>query len=317
MNTSTKKILPEFTVHLRSWGAAALQAGQIRKGMDFGQKMNRVLSKAHIYVICRRPVLSFNPETFSFSHRQISGDLLYKAGGISQFLDFSFDFPFQSGEVSVVLSPYPHKEIWVLNEKQEKVRVLTAMELSQHPEFQKTGASFDDLEVLYIGNVFEEGGRSVYDRIKDKAVLQEMLLQMQAEMPDDEIMVYVFEYLPYDLVIMFGRLTLDTAASDSNERRFISVKAHPLTEHQKIALTQAGLIRYFQPQWNLTEKNLLRDEEKEVLQSCEELDIAGLIVEITTEKSNFRLYSKNATSQPRHMMMQNLIDPKERTAFFA
>ncbi|MCL1887107.1 MAG: hypothetical protein FWG01_04155 [Betaproteobacteria bacterium] len=317
MNTSTGKTLSEFSVHLRSWGAMALPASQLRVNMDFGEKMNRVLSDSHIYVLCKRPVFSFDPDTFLWSQNRVTCDLVCKVKGVSTSIHFEFDLPLKENEAMVALAPSPHREIRVLDEKGECVRILTAMGLSQHPAILRKDPFPNDLEVLYVGNVFEEGKTSVFERICRNEPLQNLVVAMQQALPDDEIIIYVFEYLPYELLALFGRLQHQSKEEGPGETRFVSIKDHPLTEHQKICLAQGGLIYYFRPDWQEPGGKMMPDAGQAVFQACEKLDMAGLVVEISTVRSHFRLYSASSALLPHHMTMINLSDSDSRAAFFS
>jgi hypothetical protein len=57
--------------------------------------------------------------------------------------------------------------------------------------------------------------------------------------------------------------------------------------------------------------------DRDVLLSCEKLDMAGLVLEITSERSHLIMHSASSAVIPHHMTTINLTDPKERAAFFA
>lgn len=317
MNASTGKALSGLSVHLRSWGALALPASQLRPGMDFGEKMKPVLSDSHIYLLCRRPAFSFDPATFSGARNRIGGDLVCKTGGVSKSIPFELDLPLKENETAIALSPFPHREIHILDEKGECVRRLTAMGLSQHPDVLKQDRFPNDMEVLYVGNVFAEGDTPVFERIVRNEPLQELLAAMQQALPDDEIIIYVFQYLPYELIALSGRLQHENGKEAPGGNRFMSIREHPLTAHQKICLAEAGLISYFQPAWQDAGGKMMPEAGQAVFEACDSLDIAGLVVEISTIRGHFRLYSASSALIEHHMAMINLADPALRSAFFS
>lgn len=314
MNDTARKPLSGFSLHLRSWGAMAMPAPDLRENMDFGQ-MNRVLSIAHVFLFCRRPRFSFDPEHFSVDGPRISCQLLCRARGAVKAIPFSFDFPLNEGEVSVVLAPAPHLEIHIVNGQGEPLRTLPAHGLSQHPDILKQEGWVNDLEVLYVGNVYEEGTLSAFERIRKDGDLQGLLVRMQEALPDDDIIAYAFEYLPYEMIVMPAALKPQGAGA--SDARFLSVKDHPLDEFRKICMAQAALVAHFRPAWNAPEKRVSRPESDRVLQSCEELDFSGVVIEISTVRSYFRLYSDAVPPIQHHMNMLDLSVPERRAAFFA
>ena len=315
MNTSTGKPLSGYSVHLRSWGAMALPVREIRPGMDFGEKMNRILSKSHIYLLCKRPAFSFDPGTFSWSGNQVSGDLVCKMKGMAKSFPFAFSLPLREDETTVVLTP-SHHEIHTLDADGQCIRRLSAMGLSQHPDILQKDRSVNDLEVLHIGNVFSEENIPVFGRICRDKPLQRFLETMQQALPDDDVIVYAFEYLPYELVTLPDRLSQDRE-KETGEVRFRSIREHPLSEYGKICLAEAGLIHYFQPAWQEKGEDALPHPGQTVFAACETLDMAGLVVELSTVRSHFRLFTPHSALLPHHMTMIGLSDPGERKAFFA
>lgn len=83
----------------------------------------------------------------------------------------------------------------------------------------------NDLEVLYAGNVYKEGTLSAFEKVRSNKALQELLAGMRKALPDDDIIVYAFEYLPYDLIPMLGALM--PQGLQAQDARFLSTKDHP------------------------------------------------------------------------------------------
>lgn len=316
MNDTARKPLSELSLHLRSWGGIAMPADELRDNMNFGEAINRVLSIAHVVLFCRRPRFSFDAEHFSAEGSHIACRLICRVDGVEKTIPFSFDYPLQAGETAIVLSPFPHREIHTINAQGEPVRRLYAHGLSQHPDIVKQERWVNELEVLYAGNVYEEGtAPSAFERVRKNASLQGLLEAMREALPDDDILVYAFEYLPYDLLPMPG--ALKPKSTGRQEARFLSTKDHPLSEFQKICMAQASLIAYFGPAWNVAEKRTSAPASVAALQHCEALDFSGVVIEVSTVRSHFRLYSRATRAMEHHMHMMDLSDPERRAAFFA
>lgn len=314
MNNTAKKPLSGKSLHLRSWAGVALTADELRTNMDFGNQINHILSISHIVLFCRRPRFTFDPENFTVDGNGISGRLLCHVEDASRTIPFVFEFPMREGETSFVLAPFPHREIHIVNGQCEPVRTITAHGLSQHPDILKREPWVNDLEVLYAGNVYQEGNLSAFERVLKDGVSQELLALMRQALPDDDIIVYAFEYLPSDLTPMFGALT--PQGTKTQETRFLSTQDNPLSEFQKTCMAQAALIDYFRPAWNAPDKRVCRPESQRVFQSCETLDFSGLVIEISTVRSHFRLYSSAVLPMHHHMNMLDLSDREERAVFF-
>lgn len=315
MTDTDRKPLSGKSLHLRSWAGVALPADELRENMDFGERTNRILSISHIVLFCRRPRFSFDPDNFSVNGNSISGQLLCRVDDIIKTVAFSFELPLREGEVSFVLSSFPHRKIHIVDREGKPARMLSAHGLSQHPEILKREPWINDLEVLYVGNVYQEGTLSAFERVFNNENLRELLIRMRHALPEDDIIVYAFEYLPCELVPMLGALM--PQGPETKKSRFLSTQNHPLNEFQKTCMEQAALIEYFHPDWNAPDKCVNFPEANHVFQSCEMLDFSGVVIEISTVRSHFRLYSRIVPPMHHHMNMLDLSDPEKRAVFFA
>ena len=137
-------------------------------------------------------------------------------------------------------------EIRTLDVKGRCTRRLNAMGLSQHPDILETDRSVNDLEVLYVGNVFSGDKVPVFDRMARHEPLQRFLKSMQQALPDDDMIVYAFEYLPYELVALSGRLRHPGEEKGTEDARFRSIREFPLSEYQKICSGRGRVDSLFQ-----------------------------------------------------------------------
>jgi hypothetical protein len=227
-----------------------------------------------------------------------------------------FKMPFQLAEdvVKVELAPYPHREFHGKNEAGEAVRYVPAMSVSlsgiiQEPALQK-------LEVLYVGQAFAEGKRTALDRLRSHSTLQRILAEMQYEMPDDEVLLLAFEYVPYRVISFLDGIDQKAIRDDRDHARFISLLDNPLTKAQQISLVEAGLIRHFKPRYNVVYKDSFPASDQALLNSCYELDFSALVVEIDTEELGLPLYSGSVAPGIHHLAKFDPFDPTARRSFF-
>ncbi|WP_231942751.1 hypothetical protein [Cupriavidus taiwanensis] len=279
-------------------------------------KYAEISENCHIYLICRRPGFSYDPFSFVYEDGKIKGDLVYKAAGVPHKIPFEREFALYDGAVEVVLSPYPHREIHTLDQNGEMVRYLPATALGIGLGIHVAERSLGDLEVLYVGQAYAEGKRTAIDRLKSHSTLQKILATVQYNMPDDEIFVLTFEYAPYRIISMFDGMAKNPIKGEVDEKRFISIQNNPLTKHQQICLIEAGLIRYFQPEYNKIYKESFPASDQGILSACYELDFSALAVEINTDELDFSLYSKTVRAKQHHIAQFDLINPRERLSFF-
>lgn len=171
-------------------------------------------------------------------------------------------------------------------------------------------------EVLYVGQAFAEGRRTALDRLKSHSTLQKILADVLHKMPDDEIMLLTFEYPGYRVISSMDGTDKNAIRDESDAKRFPNILDNPLTEHQKICLTEAGLIRYFNPPYNEIYKESFPASDQKILASCYAVDFSGLVVEIDTEELGMELYSQTVKTSGHHIAKFNLVNPTERRSFF-
>jgi hypothetical protein len=280
---------------------------------EIDPKSAQVAEVCHIYLICRRPATSYDPDSFKFDGSRISGKLVYKIEGKSQELPFDVPFQLLDGAVSVQVSAYPHRSVESCLPNGECVRHVpaTLMAAAVAPN-----GILRQFEVLYVGQAYAEGRRSALDRLKSHSTLQKILADVLHKMPDDEIMLLTFEYPGYDVVASLDGTDKTAIRDETDAARFPNIIDNPLTEHQKICLAEAGLIRYFTPPYNEIYKESFPAADQKILAECYAVDFSALIVEIDTEELGMELYSEKVAASGHHMAKFDLIDPTARRSFF-
>lgn len=314
MATPDRKYLSEFAVNLCSARTLLLPADQLASDGEMDAQAADISENCHIYVICSRPSCSFDPEKFIFDGQKINANLLYKVDGKSHVIPFEMPFRLLDNARNVHVSSYPHREIQTTTDDGAIVRYVPASSLSIAGIVDEE--ILRELEVLYVGQAYAKGNRSAIDRLKSHSTLQKILADVLYKMPDHEILILAFEYVPYRVIASIDGIDKTAIRDESDALRFISIMDNPLTEHQQICLAEAGLIRYFQPEYNEIYKSSFPADDQKILHDCYKYDFSGLITEIDTEDLHVSLYSTTVSPSYHHIAQFDLIDPKKRRSFF-
>lgn len=201
MKVPDRKYLSEFAVSLCTNGWLIIHPSQLASGGVMDTATAELSSRCHVYVICRRPSATIDPIDLSFDGKHVRGKLIYKIAGVQTKIQFTIPFKLVDGAVNIKVSPYPHRELHVVDHNGETVRYFPATAISL------TGRVRDnvlgDLEVLYVGQAYADGKRSAFDRLKSHSTLQKILADMQYNFPDDEILILTFEYDQYRIIVTF------------------------------------------------------------------------------------------------------------------
>lgn len=308
--------MSSFAVNLVSGRWLCTSASQLMSDNTLGLEEAKLAENCHIYLVCERPAVNFDPTDFKFENGSISGSLVYKKDGQEHKEPFENPFPLKDGAVRVALSPYPHREIETFDASGKSIRYLPANFVSFGQHRYSLDHVFRQLKVLYVGQSFAGGKRSAFVRLRSHSTLQKILAEAAYQRPDSEIMVLAVEYLPYRILTIFDGRNVDVESGQADEDRFFQVHNKKIKQSQQISLIEAALIKYFQPEYNKTYKKKFPSREMKILAECYELDFSSLVVELNTDAINFLAYSDAAAPNTHHTVNVKLDNVDERKSFF-
>jgi hypothetical protein len=311
-----RKFLSEFGVSLCSARWLLMPATQLSPEGIMRDEESEISKNCHIYLICERPVVSFDKNDFSYDGKAISGSIVYKIDGVDFREKFTQDFPLLDNATELKLSKYPHREIQTFNENGECVRYLPAFALSIAHSPNANDHIFRKLKVLYVGQAFGNGSRTAQERLKSHSTLQKILAEANYDSPDSEICVITVEYAPYRLITSFDGISKGTIKDKRDSARFVSIADNPLKSSEQISLAEAALIRYFQPHYNKIYKKKFPSTDLKVLNRCYQYDYSALFVEINTDELHLSLYSELVSPAMHHIANIDLVDHESRSSFF-
>ena len=311
-----KQYLSEFSVSLFTSNWLLIPADQVTSGGEMRPEEKLIADNSHIYVICRRPAIRFDPKEFQHQGGVATGEVHYSVAGVKYTAPFEIVYPLLDGATRADVSPYPHREIRSYTPTGGEVRYLPASALSITAGLHLTRPELANLEVLYVGQSFAGGNRSAFERLQSHSTLQKILAEAAYESPESEILVATFQYEPYRVLALFDGKAKKAIADERDIGRFYSIIDRPLKKSQQISLAEAALIRYFEPRYNTIYKSNFPSNKQKVLASCYELDFSGLTVEINTEELGFRLYTDTVKPAMHHISNIELYGKSDRAGFF-
>lgn len=307
-----RKFLSEFSVIITSKGWLMFTPEQLHAAGVMRPEHQEIADNSHIYMICKRPKTFCSPENSTISDGVVSGYVISKNKGDELHHGYKFPFKFIEDEVQLVVSAYPHNQIQTLNKNDEVIRLWPSDQLALYTRRK----IFQYYEVLYVGQAYADGKRTAMDRLRSHSTLQKILAESTYNYPDDQVVIFTFEYNDYYLGAIFNGLDKSSISGEEDEARYLSIRENILSLKQIICLAEAGLIRYFQPKYNEVYKNSFPASDQKILDECLDLDFSGVSVEIDTSDFNISLFSSQATPKEHHLAMFNLTDESIRLGFF-
>lgn len=313
-----RKHLSDFAVNIYSKSWVMFTADQVTKKGSMDDECKKISTQCHIYVICTRPKLQFDPVSFNFDAENsiISGKLIYRQEGIEIFIPFETVFDLVDGATNVALSKYPYRELVTMNDAGEIIRYLPAYALSLTLGQHRQIPALQNLKVAYVGQAFGKGKRTALERLRSHSTLQKILAETHYHSPDDDVFILTFEYCPYRIISKFDGRNSDEAKTVNDAKRFKNIINNPLSTFQQICLTEAALIRFFKPEFNTIYKESFPEKDMKILRECNDLDFSSLIVEINTDELEFSLYSDDVGPRMHHMANFDLVEYVQRIGFF-
>lgn len=303
MTEPVRKYLTEFGLHTFSSFSALLQQDQfVNLPPDFPE--------CHIYLICRRPRVMLE-ETISVDEHTASGRFAIIRGDKQEF--HSYIVPNGLGRANVTLScPYPYTHFFIKDPRGNVLSEgMTSLFVSQ---FKGVDSSLFNLEVLYVGQAFgKDGERCSPQRLGNHSTLQAIYLDAMQKAPDQEVWI-VLCHFDANLVQVTDPRAHRVERSDEEEHQHIRniVSKVPVKEELEVNFTEAGLIRYFQPQYNVHFKDLFPSPTHASYRECYDLDINSVSVEIGSDNLLCQLWSPTAPPQWTHIAKYPLYSSKER-----
>ena len=306
-----RKYVSEFGIHVNATAICVVTQNQLNN-RDAIVKVLGPDFRPHIYMICRRPRVYIDPETFVVGPDTVKINLVKQMGYERE--SFSLEVPNQLGPDIRLRTEYPYTEFWIDGVNGENLMHATVAafmaDIGLHGEDL-------DLEVLYVGQSYgKDGDRNAIDRLQAHATLQSIYSEAVRRSPDKEIWLVLLSFERYLIGSLDGSEKAPLMTEDEDSAHIHNVIHNPITMQQEINFTEAALIRYFRPDYNEIFKDTFPSSGHTTYDQCYKLDLNHLGVEIQTESIHSRLWSKAVSAQWTHIARFALHDEAERRSMF-
>jgi hypothetical protein len=251
-----------------------------------------------IYLIGKRPRISCDPNSLHITkdgHIAVTA-LIHKLDGVKSI---PFSAPVNGSLDSVQLNTsYPYTIISAWKEGSEKGgSISVAALLGFQPYFDNENL---DLEILYIGQSDSDSSKyRIRDRIENHSTLLKIYSEVIKNYPNDEIWIALFHF-EIDVINSFGGLIESIATPDEDDAHVERYFNSELPDSEMINLTEAALIRYFQPPFNKVYKNNFPNSSHSTYLSCYKLEIRQIFVAFLTDSIRCRVYTGAISPSVEH-----------------
>lgn len=243
-------------------------------------KLVQIERPAHIYIVSRKPVVSVLPTSVTMTEDCISGKIRLQEGDAYREFDFNTSHSF--GEICSWHSEWPYDEYEIRNDRGNAVATGVVSVLWKQVA-GKWPIEANEHHVLYVGQSFgKNGDRTAWDRLSSHETVQRILAETRR---DQQVWISMAAITDTNLWAETVPGHHASMRSSENDRHIEEVYAsiignEDFEDRESVALAEAGLIRYFQPQYNIRLKENFPARKQVSLELLRKLDMHGLIVEL-------------------------------------
>jgi len=310
-----RKNITEYAFGYMNSYTSMMTAYQIMSGWDVIEGQDQ-LDKCHLYIIATRPNAYFIADSLKHDGKLLSGQIGYKISGVEYRVDFDeFSFALSEGAIGIRCN-YPFREVWTYDSEGEQVRYIPATYIASLVGASTSDGVLNRFEVQYVGQAIGQGNRSAQQRLKSHSTFQKILALSAHDTPDDEVVVFMFQFEHEHVFSSMDGRAVGAINDDSNEDRLMNAIRNPPDKKQKVAMVEAGLIRYFQPRYNEVFKIKFPSQKHKTLMSCKALDVSALVVELDTSDLGFTMWSPTVKASDHHTARYDLVNLQNRMSFF-
>lgn len=282
-----ENFMTNFAVEFAARGFLFMPPNALHETLD--EKSAEFAKKCHIYAIVEKPKVVFNPDTFEvfqiselngkkyvylkleFQYR-INNELRSEVIKIDDRKEDGIEIPHET--TSIVMGEYPHNQIVCINDDKKILCTFNAKDLVLFFDIK----DIKEQKVLYIGQAFgnEKGSRNAVDRLKSHSTLQKILANCLNNKPNSEISIGIFQFSRARILTAMDGMAKTAISDNRDKKRIFNALDAIIPLKAEIAMIEAALIRYFQPEYNVKLKNDIPSATSHTLQSCYKYDISVL-----------------------------------------
>lgn len=274
----------------------------------------------HIYFILKRPKVTINPDSFKSKGKEVKFDFIIHQQDGYGVVNLGAEFPMAKSKLELI-TEYPYN-LFAITEKQKTHLVARPSTLIDNHEISNNiDPEILNYEVLYIGQAYGKNGkRTALKRLFAHETLQKIYTHSLTQNPESDIWIMLTSFSQVNMLLSIGNN--DAVPKIKTDKRnknliehFFENKGFKISEHQKINFTEAALIKYFEPAYNLDYKKNFPDKKHKSYSECYKLNIRALNIELDTSEHIRNIFSKKAGSKNNHSAMFNFENDSERISF--
>lgn len=262
----------------------------------------------NIYFILKRPKVTIDPESFHSIGPIAQFNLIIQQR--DGFSVVSMGAEFLKAKTDLELrSEYPYNIFSIRDKSQTLLVARPTTLIDTIPLVDNIQLELLDYEILYIGQAYgKKGKRTAYDRLSAHETLQKIYTHSLSQNPESDIWIMLTSFSPVSTLITMGDKFISKKYKNKDRdeylvKSFFENDGFTFSERQKINFTEAALIKYFEPKYNIEFKDNFPSEKHKSYNECYKLDIRTLNIEVDTSDLIRNLYTTKIGRKNYHSVM--------------
>ncbi|MFD2943292.1 hypothetical protein [Flavobacterium notoginsengisoli] len=274
----------------------------------------------HIYFILKRPKVTINPDSFKSRGKKVKFDFIIHHQDGYGIVHLNAEFLEAKSKLELI-TEYPYNLFAIMEKEKTHIFARPSTLIDSNGISDNINPDILNYEVLYIGQAYGKNGkRTAIKRLFKHETLQKIYTHSLTQNPESDIWIMLTSFSQADMLLSIGKNHINHIRNsykrDKNlVEHFFNNKGFKISENQKINFTEAALIKYFEPTYNLDFKKNFPDKKHKSYSECYKLDIRALNIELDTSEHIRNLYSKKAGNKNNHSAMFNFENDSDRISF--
>lgn len=271
----------------------------------------------NIYFVLRRPKVTVIPDSIKISNKKASFKLLVHSWEKPIEVDLECEFTKANSKIEYY-TEYPYNILAFRDQEKILMVARPSTLLDSNLVLENIDSEELDYEVLYIGQAYGKNGkRTALDRLASHETVQKIYSQTLTDNPESDIWIMLCKFSQDSMLFSVGKDLVkvkkeDEKVEEEKVKHVFDNNGLLITERQRINFTEAALIKYFEPYYNIRFKDIFPSPRHTSYKECYDLDIRAINIELDTSEMGRKIFTDKAKRRFHHMKMYEFKDDKDR-----
>lgn len=259
----------------------------------------------NIYFILKKPKVTVDPNSIKIDKKIARFNLHVQVKENISVVNMCCEFPKAKSKIEY-FTKYPFNILAFKDKERALMVARPSTLLDSNLVIDNISAEELDYEILYIGQSYgKDGKRTALERLSSHETLQKIYAHTSSQHPDSDIWIMLTNFSQQSMLVAKGSSLNeeDIKIEDKKIEHMFENNGLLISDKQKINFTEAALIKYFQPKYNIEFKESFPSLKHKSYSECYSLDIKALLIELDTSEMIRKIYTEKTGRKHHHQKM--------------